>query len=317
MISFVSFLVGFSLFIFFTSLTVFLLWEVKDYRRVTVLQEGSPGGKTFLLIAGFNQPVTSWQFLLDDQVFDPKDRILALPRRLNEVIRGKHLFYPLGWIGFKAQTEDAIGCIKALTKSGEIPSQFWVIGHSLGASIAQNMAEALPKAVIGLTLLCPPPNKRFSLLTHGQFWLKGGLLALVPATLGLLRITWGFKPWQVSIRGLYTGPKVDRATLQAYQDSLVADSTAAFISLLFFYKGGALRRAINNGYAGQTHVVLCPGDNIFRAEDIRADRLLEPERIQYELSSTTPHCIGFETNPEIRGLNSQLLRLAIGHSSHP
>ncbi len=285
------------------------LWELA---KVQVLQEGSKGGKIYLLIAGFNQPTSSWQDLVDGEVFKPHDRVLALPRRFNELVPGRHWLYPLAWVGFDGQTTLAIQCIKVLINNGQIPKHFWVIGHSVGAGIAQSIAEALPNSVIGLTLANSPPHERFKLTTNWSFWHNGGLLALIPATLGLLRITWGFKPWSATVRGLYTGQKVDNVTLRAYQADLLADSPAAFIGLLFFYKGGALKRAREKGFNGPIHYVICPGDTIFRADDIRVSAQMEPRGEVHELASTTPHCFQFETDPEAKRGNYAILRQAIG-----
>lgn len=277
--------------------------------RCVILQTGNGHGRTHLCFAGYGQSAGAFQYLIDQKAFSSHDQVLYIPRRANELSTTE--FYPISWITLGKQISETIRIIKELMEAGDVPKEFSVIGHSAGAVMAQAVAAHFPGHVNAVTLLCPPPHQRFSLLRNWTFWKNGGLRALFPAFVALFLPWRGFTPNAKIVRGLFTGPRIGRETLLLFKSELVAESTLTFLGLLFTYRGKYLALAKNRGYRATVSYIICPSDAIFKAEEQKFSALMQPTGQVFELSEDTPHCFWLESHPAKFNHNIEVIRQAL------
>lgn len=293
---------------------VIILHNLKVGRReIVTLQEGKGGfSNTIIMLAGYAMPVESWEWTVKHSIHK-NDRVLGFRRRYQE----NHTWWlwPISWAPNWWQKREVRTMMARLLEDDHkagIITQYTVVAHSFGCTMAYHLLKEFPKQVIKRCVpICSPTPARSGFLLHGQFWANARIAGPVQSFIMLILFCVGYYPTKRIMRRLFTGPRVNEAELAKLHANAVRESSIVFYSHLLFERGLDLRQAAINGWNGELIFVLCPTDPIFRAEDIKTMASMRPCGQVYELGQQTPHCFWLESDPTTAHMNAAALALAI------
>lgn len=260
--------------------------------RTTVhIRTGTPGGRTFLFIAGYLQPSSCWSGLVNEVWKDTsRDTLIVLSRRGEDAPRTPKLtgLLPLSW-----QQAEVRSAVAYLEHEGHLTPGTILVGHSLGALLGRHLVDAFPHLFARIIQIAPTPDTRWTLLFSRSFWMNGGFLALPSAFRGIVCPWRGVLLNKERLRGLFAGERIGANALSAYYDHQVPDSAVLFTQLLLSYRGYELIHAYRHGWRGDVTYVMCPADAVTSVETIvgiaaeheRAGMKVKTVTLAYE----TPH----------------------------
>lgn len=252
----------------FTALTI--RHDVLGFSTETTvyLRRGSPAGRTFLFLAGYLQPASSWSGLIAEvwrKNSHPNDTLIVIARRGEMLKKPLKLtgLLPLSW-----QQAEVRSAVLHLERDGILKPEAVIVGHSFGALLGRHLIEIFPHLFNHIIQIAPTPDLRWALLLNWSFWKNGGFLALPTAIIGTLLPWYGVRLSKARLREMFAGKRVTKDELATYAAHCVADSAVLFTQLLLTYRGYELIRAWQHGWSGRITYICCPADAVTSVDTI-------------------------------------------------